>query len=244
MAGPVEARGLAPESDSLTPLPPVLRSGLTAVTVLACISFVSSAIVLFYLTYKLGRWHFKSGNGTGHGEPQGVDLSLGLSESHFENRTTGVGRQRPERGKQRPKPNQFLILIFNLLVADMQQSAAFLLNASWLSADSIRVGTRTCFAQGWLISVGDLSSSLFISSIAVHTYMTVVRGYKPPQWALYAYIAFMWIFVHLVSTVGLIVTKNGRNDGGYYVRAAAWVGDPSSSRYSTGSLSLSLCGSG
>jgi hypothetical protein len=44
--------------------------------------------------------------------------------------------------------NQFIILIYNLLLADLQQSLAFLLNAQWLVQDGIQVGTSTCWAQG------------------------------------------------------------------------------------------------
>jgi len=44
--------------------------------------------------------------------------------------------------------NQFVFLIYNLLLADIQQSMAFLLNARWLANDAIVVGTSTCWAQG------------------------------------------------------------------------------------------------
>jgi hypothetical protein len=52
--------------------------------------------------------------------------------------------------------NQFVILIWNLLLADIQQSMAFLLNAKWLMEDRIHVGTTACWAQGWFVSTGDL----------------------------------------------------------------------------------------
>lgn len=44
--------------------------------------------------------------------------------------------------------NQFVFLVYNLVVADIQQAFAFLLNAQWLISNSIDVGTRTCYAQG------------------------------------------------------------------------------------------------
>jgi hypothetical protein len=46
-------------------------------------------------------------------------------------------------------PNQFVILIYNLVLADFQQSLAFLLNARWLAENGVLVGTSTCWAQGW-----------------------------------------------------------------------------------------------
>jgi hypothetical protein len=50
------------------------------------------------------------------------------------------------RGKA---PNQFVILIYNLVLADIQQSVAFLLNLEWLAGNAITVGTKTCWAQAW-----------------------------------------------------------------------------------------------
>jgi len=44
--------------------------------------------------------------------------------------------------------NQFLLLIYNLLLADIQQSVAFCLTASWLIRGKIEVGTTTCWANG------------------------------------------------------------------------------------------------
>lgn len=229
MAGPAEAVGLAPESDALSPLPPVLRKGLTAVAVLGAVSFTFSALVLFYLTCKLARWHVRSRRPS-HGEPPAVDLALGLAERHFvrggddgdDGGDAGDVPRSAERRKRGSSPNQFLILIYNLLLADMEQASAFLLNASWLAGDSIRVGSRTCFAQGWLVSVGDLASSLFIGAIAVHTYLTVVWEYKPRQRVFYAIVVAIWLFAHLISALGIIITHNGRSGGGFYVRAAAW----------------------
>jgi len=45
--------------------------------------------------------------------------------------------------------NQFVVLIYNLVLADIQQSIAFVLNAKWLVENGITTGTSTCWAQGW-----------------------------------------------------------------------------------------------
>ena len=86
-------------------------------------------------------------------------------------------KQQQQKPPRQP-PNQFLILILNLLLADMHQGVAFLLNAEWLRRGAITVGTPTCFAQGLFISTGDLASSLFITAIAVHTYFSVILTYQ------------------------------------------------------------------
>jgi hypothetical protein len=112
---------LAKASRSLGPLPTVLRQGLTAVTFFGFLSFLSSASLFIFLTYRLIYW-----------------------------KITGQA----QRGY-----NQFLLLIYNLLLADIQQSLAFLLPARWLIEDRINVDTSTCWAQGWFVSTGDLGSA-------------------------------------------------------------------------------------
>lgn len=113
--------------------------------------------------------------------------------------------------------NQFLFLIYNLLLADMQQATAFLLNISALKSNAILVGQPTCFAQGWFVSTGDLASSLFIFAIGAHTFMGVVKEYRLPTKAFYSCIAGLWIFNYTLALIGPI--KHGRD---FYVRASAW----------------------
>ncbi|KAK3323656.1 G protein-coupled glucose receptor regulating Gpa2-domain-containing protein [Cercophora scortea] len=216
---------LSAESDNLNPLPLAHRQGLTAVSTLAAISFVSTLTVFVFLTYKLIRWHIKTRRDAGRESLDPgvapVDLSLGLAQRHFTRHSTIDARGRIATRKP-VYPNQFLVLIYNLMLADLHQAAAFLLNAVWIRTDSIKVKTPTCFAQGWLISTGDLASSWFIAAIAIHTYLTVVRHYKPPQWALYSVIVFLWFLDYLFAALGPVTTYNGREWGGFYARADAW----------------------
>jgi hypothetical protein len=114
--------------------------------------------------------------------------------------------------------NQFLFLVYNLLFADIQQSIAFLLNASALSNNAIVVESPTCFAQGWFVSTGDLSSSVFICAIAIHTFMSVVKEYRLPESLFYGWIGSLWAFIYLMAILG--PAMHGRD---FYVRASAWV---------------------
>jgi hypothetical protein len=152
-------------------------------------------------------------------------LALGLAERHLvgDDQPTEVTAPPEVKKPKKRAPNQFLILIYNLLLADMHQAAAFLLNGVWLNNDAILVGTPTCFVQGWLVSTGDLSSSLFISAIAIHTYMSIVLRRQPSQKVLYGGIIGIWLFVYIISIAPIAATSNGENAGGYYVRAVAWV---------------------
>ena len=77
-----------------------------------------------------------------------------------------------------PGYNQYLLLIFNLVLADFQQSIAFLISFHWIAQNSILAPTAACFIQGWLVQVGDVSSGIWVLAIAIHTWYSVARGRK------------------------------------------------------------------
>ncbi|QSZ30497.1 hypothetical protein DSL72_000051 [Monilinia vaccinii-corymbosi] len=132
-------------------------------------------------------------------------------------------RQTPIGQGQKSRPvNQFLFLIYNLLFADIQQALAFLLNISSLKDNGIIVGTSTCWAQGWFVSTGDLASSVFISAIACHTFLSVVKQYNLPQWIFYTIVAGCWVFIYGLAVIGVVMHPKD-----LYVRASAWcwIGD-------------------
>lgn len=222
---------LPAKSDTLTSLSTSHYNGLVAVATFGFMSFVATSTLFSYLTYKLIRWHVDRPQvpKEKHNHGAMTDLSLGLTQLHF-SQSKPTATTRPDNATlggdvpdSRGDLNQFLLLVYNLLFAEMHQSMAFLLNVSWVASNGIWVGTPTCWAQGWFVSVGDLAASCFITAIAVHTYLAVVRGYRPPQWALYATIGGLWFFVYALGMLGVMITNNGRDAGGLYVRAVAWV---------------------
>lgn len=121
------------------------------------------------------------------------------------------------RRRSRSRTNQFIILITSLIFADIQQSIAFLLNIEWLSKDAIEVGTTTCWAQGWFVSTGDLSSGLFTLAIAVHSFCDIVMDYRLGHRAFLLSIGFLWTLNYLLAILGPVV-----NGSDFYVRAGAW----------------------
>ena len=121
------------------------------------------------------------------------------------------------RNGTRTRTNQFLILLFSLLFADIQQSMAFLLNIHWLSANSITVGTSTCWAQGWFVSTGDLSSGLFTLAIACHAFMDIVLDCRLGPKAFGSTIAGLWTFNYVLAIIGM-----GMHPHDFYERAGAW----------------------
>ncbi|RSM14064.1 hypothetical protein CEP52_001552 [Fusarium oligoseptatum] len=219
------------ESESIAPLPASLRNGLIAISVFALLSFLLASTLFLYLTYKLLAWHIQKKSRADNiarniPDPEPV-ADFTYQEGPFGPQgqsSRAVHGQNAERIKAAGNnpPNQFLILVFNLIIADMHQGAAFLLSVTWIQRGGIFINTPTCFVQGLFDSNGDLSSSLFITAIAVHTYLSVVRDYRPPQRALYAVIVGIWIFVYALAIIPLLATNNGRNVGGYYVRAGPW----------------------
>lgn len=220
------------ESESIAPLPSSLRNGLIAISVFALLSFLLASTLFLYLTYKLLAWHIQKKNRADNiarniPDPEPV-ADFTYQEGPFgpqgqsSRAVHGQSAERIKAAGNNP-PNQFLILVFNLIIADMHQGAAFLLSVTWIQRGGIFIDTPTCFVQGLFDSNGDLSSSLFITAIAVHTYLSVVRDYRPPQRVLYAVIIGIWIFVYSLAIIPLLATNNGRNVGGYYVRAGPWV---------------------
>jgi hypothetical protein len=122
------------------------------------------------------------------------------------------------RQGRRASTNQFFVLIYNLVLADIQQALAFLLNVSALRKDALEVGTRTCWAQGWFVSTGDLASSVFIFAIALHTFLGVVKGYKLPSLVFYGTIGLLWVFIYIMAFAGVMMHPDD-----IFVRAGAWV---------------------
>lgn len=113
--------------------------------------------------------------------------------------------------------NQFIILLFNLVLADIQQSVAFLLNVRWVSQNAIMVDTSTCWAQGWFVSTGDLGSGIFTLAIALHAFMDIVFDYRLSQRTFTFAIVALWAFNYTCAIIGM-----GMHPTDFYVRAGAW----------------------
>ncbi|KAH8703366.1 G protein-coupled glucose receptor regulating Gpa2-domain-containing protein [Talaromyces proteolyticus] len=97
--------------------------------------------------------------------------------------------------------NQYIILIYNLLLADLQQSLGFLICLHWIHNDAIRAGTAACFLQGLWLQVGDPGSGLFVLAIAIHTFMLVTSGRKlEHKWFVVAVVG-VWVFLAVIVAI-------------------------------------------
>lgn len=221
-----------PFVDSISPLPKTLENGLVAVSIFSLLSLVFSTALWSYLSYKLISWRIRwksRARAVARNLPPPpvipvMDLRAG--ESGLPGESAKIMHRRNAeaiRKVEEESPNQFLILIYNLFLADMHQAVAFLISAVWLSQDGIFIHTPACFVQGFFDTVGELVSCCFIMLIAIHTYLSVAKGYHPPQRVLYAAIISLWIMAYLIPALSILGTMNGRTQGGFYMRAGAWV---------------------
>ncbi|KAF7187719.1 hypothetical protein HII31_11058 [Pseudocercospora fuligena] len=115
------------------------------------------------------------------------------------------------------RANQFIILIFNLILADVLQSVAFVLNARHVLHDSVASGTTICRAQAWFVSTGDLASGLFTFAIATHSFVDIIFDYRLSHRSFMLTIIGLWSFNYLCAIIGIAM-----HPADFYTRAGAW----------------------
>ncbi|OAX79837.1 hypothetical protein ACJ72_05843 [Emergomyces africanus] len=116
-----------------------------------------------------------------------------------------------------PGYNQFIVLIFNLLLADLHQASSVLINPLWLRRNEMSAYSGACFAQAWLINFGDVASGLFVLAIAVHTFSTVTTRKTLRNWTFVGCVVGLWILCLILTFIGPVV--HGRY---VFVPTGAW----------------------
>ncbi|PGH00882.1 hypothetical protein GX51_05546 [Blastomyces parvus] len=116
-----------------------------------------------------------------------------------------------------PGRNQLIILVFNLLLADLHQASANMVSPHWLLTNEITIDSPACFAQGWLINVGDVASAMFVLAIAIHTFANVVWRKTLSHGVFVGSVVCLWIFSLLVTL--LAPALHGRH---VFVPTGAW----------------------
>ncbi|KAB8254446.1 G protein-coupled glucose receptor regulating Gpa2-domain-containing protein [Aspergillus pseudonomiae] len=114
--------------------------------------------------------------------------------------------------------NQYVVLIYNLLLIDIQQATAFLLCLHWVSRGYVYYPSAVCVLQGWWIQVGDPGSGLFIMAIAMHTGAVVLRGRQLPHRTFVCCVVALWAFIIVLGLipVGLFGSKT------FVISEAGW----------------------
>lgn len=113
--------------------------------------------------------------------------------------------------------NQYVVLIINLLLADLLQGVSFMFSFHWVVHDGIFAPSRTCFSQGYLLNLGDLSSGFFVFGIALHTFYGAVRGRHVKHVTFTCLVISAWLLAVLLTSIGPI---QHRDD--FFVRAGSW----------------------
>ncbi|KAI6425895.1 hypothetical protein MCOR21_007004 [Pyricularia oryzae] len=236
----------AESGDIFAPLPWGSIQGLTVVTVVACLSFLACLVLSIYITWKLISWNLRPFPPTPPSHQQYGSIPDPRSQTALEygganippehlcpqmetsDEAPDVADEKSPRGVRlfverlrRDPPNQFLILICNLLWADVLQCLAFMLSIHWAAQGSIDTRSRICWAQGWFLAIGDLGSSLMITAIAFHTYLGVVKNYRPTTWAFYVGLVSMWLINYLFAMVGVVLTW--RSQSPLFAPVGVWI---------------------
>ncbi|KAJ5554374.1 Glucose receptor Git3 N-terminal [Penicillium frequentans] len=113
--------------------------------------------------------------------------------------------------------NQYIILIYNLVLADFQQSLAFLICLKWIATDKIKSGTAGCFLQGLWLQIGDPGSGLFVLAIAIHTFLLVVWGRKMSYRTFICFVCGVWAFIAII-----VIIPIGMYGADVFVPSGAW----------------------
>lgn len=128
--------------------------------------------------------------------------------------------------KQDPKDvplyrNQLLLLILNLLIADMFQSMSFIFSFHWFQLNMILAPSSPCWAQAWFIHFGDIASGSFVLAIALHTWYKITRFGRSLSFRTFVIcVCGIWAFALLISSLGPMI--RGRDD---LTRAGVWVSE-------------------
>lgn len=216
------------------------------------ISLFSSSALFLHISYRLLvlMWSRKASS---QGSQAGMDLSLGLSESHYLQTKKGMrNHQQSSSDNQESRnhgnriahatnqrsPNPLLILIYNLILGDAGFSGAYVANIIWLRQDAIVVGSVTCNAQGWLVSFGCTISSAFLLTLATYTYLIVIRGWRPSLTFTVLLSGFIWAASIILICLGPIFSGEEH----YFSRQQFWVCTPHSTYRSLCALSYQFLG--
>ncbi|CAG8018709.1 unnamed protein product [Penicillium nalgiovense] len=113
--------------------------------------------------------------------------------------------------------NQYIVLIYNLVLADFQQSLAFIICLRWILLDKIKSGSAACFLQGLWLQIGDPGSGLFVLAIAFHTFLLVVWGRKMSYRFFVCFVVGVWAFVVL-----MVIIPIGMHGANVFVPSGAW----------------------
>ncbi|KAJ5715240.1 uncharacterized protein N7483_012421 [Penicillium malachiteum] len=90
--------------------------------------------------------------------------------------------------------NQYVVLMYNLALADFIQGLGFIVSIRWISQNSIHAEDPACFLQGIWLQIGDPMSGMFVLAIALHTFMHVSLGRQMSHRVFVSIVVGLWVF--------------------------------------------------
>ncbi|KAF7133986.1 hypothetical protein CNMCM5793_005512 [Aspergillus hiratsukae] len=90
--------------------------------------------------------------------------------------------------------NQYVVLMYNLALADFIQGLGFIVSLRWISQDSLHAEDPGCFLQGIWLQIGDPMSGMFVLAIALHTFLQVALGRQLSHPIFVAIVVGLWVF--------------------------------------------------
>lgn len=117
--------------------------------------------------------------------------------------------------------NQYVILIYNLALADLIQSIGFIVSLRWIATNSLHASDPSCFIQGMGLQIGDPMSGMFVLAIALHTFMHVTLGRQLDYRIFVAIVVGLWLF-----GIVILIIPIGAYGRYIWVPSVAWVSFP------------------
>lgn len=114
--------------------------------------------------------------------------------------------------------NQYVVLMYNLALADFIQGLGFIVSLRWIDQNSIHAEDPGCFLQGIWLQIGDPMSGMFVLAIALHTFMHVSLGRQISHKVFVSFVVGLWIF-----GVILVVIPIGIYGSHVWMPSVAWV---------------------
>lgn len=117
--------------------------------------------------------------------------------------------------------NQYIVLVYNLAIADLIQGLGFIVSLRWIATNSLHASDVSCFLQGIWLQAGNLMSGVFVFAIAVFTFLHIVLDFQMGHRKFVGVVVGLWMFGVLmviipIATVGRYV----------WFPSVAWVSSP------------------
>ncbi|KAJ7697898.1 hypothetical protein B0H17DRAFT_1051538 [Mycena rosella] len=107
-----------------------------------------------------------------------------------------------------------------LLICDMIQSVASIMNANWILNMAVETGTL-CVIQGAMKQISDVGLSFWTFVIALHTFCLVVLGIKPRPYVLWMTLIAGWSGIGILSMAGPVLLDTAHR-GPFYGISGYW----------------------